>query len=60
MKRVESRLNDVKVRFKAGCQSSAVNVVEFLGELPRIFCIVNYKLAVGWDAATSAMDLEAS
>jgi hypothetical protein len=42
------------VRFEAGCEGAAVDVVEVVGEEPWVFCVVDFKVAVGWDTGLSA------
>ena len=42
------------MRFEAGCEGAAVDVVEVVGEEPWVFCVVDFKVAVGWDTGLSA------
>jgi len=50
--------NDRHVGFEADCQSPAVNIVELVGEKPRVFRIVNLEMQVGWNTAGLACELE--
>jgi hypothetical protein len=36
--------------FEAGDESPPVDVVKFLGEVPLVFCVINFEAAVCWDA----------
>jgi hypothetical protein len=51
-KGVEDRVYDKAVVFEAGEESPAVNEVEFLGEYPFIFGVINFEPAVWWNTVT--------
>jgi hypothetical protein len=51
---VESGLYDWEVGFEAGEEGAAVDVVELVGEVPGVFAVVDFEVAVGWDAGLLA------
>jgi hypothetical protein len=42
-------VNHVLRVFEAGEDSTAMDVVESFGEVPFVFCVVDFKTTVGWN-----------
>ena len=40
--------------FEVGEEGAAVDVVELVGEVPGVFAVVDFEVAVGWDAGLLA------
>ena len=54
---IEGRLYDVEMWSETGSEGSSVDIVELLGEVPWVFCVVNYELTVWWNTGRLVVGL---
>jgi hypothetical protein len=49
----DGRVYDIKMGFETTCNRASVDIVKLVSEDPWIFCIIDFKVAVGWDTIFS-------